>query len=88
VCGLSLATTRKEFRVEIVDVAEGVCCCLCVVAAFYSAAPVLFNFTQRFPSNITSLAVPLTVPLLLHSESVLLFILLLLEFLVSVSNES
>jgi hypothetical protein len=84
VCGLSLTTTRKEFRVEIVNVAEGVCCCLSVLARFYTAAPVLFYFTKRFPSKITSL----TVPLLLHSESVLLFILLLLEFLVSVSNES
>lgn len=59
-----------------------------MLAAFDCAAPVRLNFAEGFASYITSLAIALTVPLLLHSESVLLLILLFLEFLVSVSYES
>lgn len=59
-----------------------------MLAGFDCAAPVRLKISERFASYMTSLAIALTVPLLLHSESVLLLILLFLEFLVSVSNES
>jgi len=59
-----------------------------VIAGFECAAPVRLNFAEKIASYMTSLAIALTVPLLLHSESVLLLFLLFFKFLVSVSYES